>query len=206
MKSLSICRHRRLCTKLSHIDYETTLPKMVDISHKVSTDRYAHARAIIKLPVNIANELSIKSHNNTGNNEINTVKGPVFATAIIAGTFGAKKTSELIPFCHPLPIEKCNFDIVMLPFHNTSQSSSITNTDDKQSTSNQNFMSIKIDCKVSTSNKTGVEMEALTGVTIAALTIYDMLKAMSHEIEIVSVKLMEKKGGKSDYLIKDEKM
>ena len=203
MKSLSICGYRQLCTKLSHIDYESKFPKMVDISHKGSTNRYAHARAIIKLPINIANELSIISHNNTANNEINTVKGPVFATAIIAGTFGAKKTSELIPFCHPLPIEKCDFDIVMLPFDAVSKLS--TKRVDEQSMS-QNFMSIRIDCKISTSNKTGVEMEALTGVTIASLTIYDMLKAMSHEIEIVSVKLIEKKGGKSDYLIKDEKI
>ncbi len=109
------------------------------------------------------------------NNELNTKKGPVFQTAIIAGVMGAKKTAELIPFCHPLGLEDCKLDYKI---------------GDKR---------VTLYSKVTITGKTGVEMEALTAVTIAALTVYDMCKALSHEITIEEVKLLEKTGGKQDF-------
>jgi cyclic pyranopterin phosphate synthase len=103
--------------------------------------------------------------------ELHTKKGPVFQTAIIAGIMAAKKTGELIPLCHPLGLEDCKIDIRV-----------------------QN-LEVVITCKASLHGKTGVEMEALTGATIAALTIYDMCKALSHDIVIKEVRLLEKTGG-----------
>lgn len=108
-------------------------------------------------------------------NELITKKGPVFHTAILAGVMGAKKTAELIPLAHPINIENCRI--------------AISHTTDK----------ILIRSAVSIASKTGVEMEALTAVSIAALTIYDMCKAMSHKIIISEIKLMEKTGGKKDF-------
>ncbi len=107
------------------------------------------------------------------NEELTTKKGPVFQTAIIAGVMAAKKTHELIPMCHPLALEDCQIKI-----------------------SPQGETAI-VDSIVTVTSKTGVEMEALTAVTVAALTIYDMCKALSHDIVIEEVKLMEKRGGKS---------
>ncbi len=109
-------------------------------------------------------------------NDIKTKKGSVFQTAIIAGVMGAKKTGDLIPLCHPLGMENCQVDIFL---------------NEKRE--------VVIECIASLTAKTGVEMEALTGATVAALTIYDMCKAFSHDIEIKSVKLMEKTGGKRDF-------
>jgi cyclic pyranopterin phosphate synthase len=141
---------------------------MVDVSAKQITKRVAVAQSMVVLGKEIMQHLS--------GNEINTKKGPVFQTAIIAGTMGAKKTSELIPLCHPLPIENCKL---------------IIEINDKQE--------VVITCTVTTTGKTGVEMEALTGASIAALTIYDMCKAMSHNIIIKETSLLEKTGGKSDF-------
>jgi cyclic pyranopterin phosphate synthase len=100
-------------------------------------------------------------------------KGPVIDTAIIAGTLAAKRTHELIPFCHPLAIERCDLEAEFV-----------------------NDTELAIRCTVGVSHKTGVEMEALTGATVAALTVYDMCKALSHEIVIAEVRLLEKSGGK----------
>jgi cyclic pyranopterin phosphate synthase len=102
-----------------------------------------------------------------------TAKGPVFDTAIIAGVMAAKRTAEFIPFCHPLPIEHCSVDIATGTRHE-----------------------LRIRCRVETHHKTGVEMEALTGASVAALTIYDMCKALSHDIRIIEVKLLHKSGGR----------
>ncbi len=110
------------------------------------------------------------------NDDIKTKKGSVFQIAIIAGVMAAKKTGDLIPLCHPLGLENCHVSIHL---------------NDKKE--------VVIDCIASLTGKTGVEMEALTGATVAALTIYDMCKAFSHDIEIKSVKLMEKTGGKRDF-------
>ena len=108
--------------------------------------------------------------------DIRTKKGAVFQTAIIAGVMAAKKTGDLIPLCHPLGLENCQIDIFL---------------NEKRE--------VVVDCMASLTAKTGVEMEALTGASIAALTIYDMCKAMSHDIVIKEIKLMEKTGGKRDF-------
>ncbi len=108
--------------------------------------------------------------------EIQSPKGPVFHTAIVAGTQAAKKTWELIPFCHQIPLESCRFSIE-------------TGEDD----------SLSLESNIRATHKTGVEMEALTAVSVAALTIYDMCKAISHEIVIGPIQLLEKTGGKSDF-------
>ena len=112
-------------------------------------------------------------------NEIATKKGPVFTTAVIAGVMAAKKTHELIPFCHPLGLDNCKITINM---------------------SDDNAV---IDCRCKVHHKTGVEMEALTGATIAALTVYDMCKAMSHDIVIGETRLIAKSGGKKDFVHDD---
>lgn len=108
-------------------------------------------------------------------NELYTAKGAVFETARIAGIMAVKKTAELIPLCHPILIEKCVLEFRI-----------------------ENAGAVLIRCTVATSGKTGVEMEALTGASIAALTVYDMCKAISHEIVIGPLQLLEKTGGKQD--------
>lgn len=108
--------------------------------------------------------------------EIQAPKGAVFQTAILAGIMGAKKTGELIPLCHPLGMDNCHINIFI---------------DEAQE--------VVIDCTATITAKTGIEMEALVGASIAALTIYDMCKAMSHDIVIKDTMLIEKTGGKSDY-------
>ncbi len=110
--------------------------------------------------------------------EIHTKKGAVFQTAIIAGVMAAKKTGELIPLCHPLGLENCRIEI--MPISATE---------------------IAIECTAELHGKTGVEMEALTGATLAALTVYDMCKSLSHAIVIKEIKLLEKRGGKSDFKV-----
>ncbi len=110
------------------------------------------------------------------NDALHTKKGPVFQTAIIAGVMAAKKTGDLIPLCHPLGLENCQIEITI-------------------NTQNE----IEIICTASLTGKTGIEMEALTGASIAALTIYDMCKAMSHNIVIKETRLLAKSGGKSDF-------
>jgi cyclic pyranopterin monophosphate synthase len=152
---------------LSHIDANNN-PGMVDVGTKEITKRTAIARTIVVFPEIIKEYLKV--------GEIHTKKGPVFQTAIIAGTMACKKTADLIPLCHPLALDNCKIAI--------------------QSLSNGE---IEILCTVSCTGKTGVEMEALTGASVAALTIYDMCKALSHEIEISSTKLVSKTGGKSDF-------
>lgn len=153
--------------KLSHVD-ENNNPTMVDVSQKVISNRVATAQTKVLLPEVVKAALI--------NDEIQSKKGPVFQTAIIAGVMAAKKTHELIPFCHPLGLENCKVIIKV---------------------NNDQDLIITCECKVNA--KTGVEMEALTGASIAALTIYDMCKAMSHEITIEQTQLVAKSGGKSIY-------
>lgn len=152
--------------KLSHIG-EDNRPNMVDVSNKTATLREARARSIVNLPQAVLAALD--------GDEIVSKKGPVFATAIIAGVMAAKKTHELIPFCHPLGLEVCDVSIAM---------------DGDRAV---------IDCRCKVTHKTGVEMEALTGASVAALTIYDMCKALSHDIVISETRLMMKSGGKEDF-------
>lgn len=155
--------------KLSHID-DANQPTMVDVGDKTATDREARARTVVNLPPPVIAVLDGK--------EIETSKGPVFATAIIAGVMAAKKTHELIPFCHPLGLENCKITIA------------VAGVDGDQAV---------IDCTCRVHHKTGVEMEALTGASVAALTIYDMCKALSHDIVIGETRLMSKTGGKQDF-------
>ncbi|MBX3178554.1 MAG: cyclic pyranopterin monophosphate synthase MoaC [Candidatus Hydrogenedentes bacterium] len=150
----------------THVD-EQNRPGIVDVSEKAVTLRTAAARSIITVPGEVIAALS--------DGEIQTKKGPVFQTAIIAGTMAAKQTSALIPLCHPLPLEGCKVEI------------SVSGAND-----------IVIECRVKTHHKTGVEMEALTGATVAALTVYDMCKAFSHDMVIRETRLIEKHGGKRD--------
>ena len=152
--------------EFTHID-ERGNPSMVDVGHKKETERVARAEAILEVADEISSLLD--------GDEIHTKKGPVFQTAIIAGIQGVKRTSDLIPMCHPLAINYCNVDISM-------------NGPNR----------ISVICEVRVFGKTGVEMEALTGASVAALTIYDMCKGVSQNMKIVDTKLLFKSGGKSD--------
>ncbi|HEX4373856.1 MAG TPA: cyclic pyranopterin monophosphate synthase MoaC [Puia sp.] len=154
-------------TDFSHLD-KTGNPSMVDVSVKKITRRIATARSIVILPENVLEHFT--------NGDIQTKKGSVFQTAIIAGIMAAKKTGELIPLCHPLGLDNCEI-IIELNSKNE----------------------IVIDCTTSIEAKTGIEMEALVGASVAALTIYDMCKAFSHDIIIRETKLMMKTGGKNDF-------
>ncbi|MDO3641205.1 cyclic pyranopterin monophosphate synthase MoaC [Mucilaginibacter sp. L3T2-6] len=152
---------------LSHLDKNNN-PSMVDVTEKPVTYRTATARSIVSLPAEVLALLI--------NGDLQSKKGPVFQTAIIAGIMAAKKTGDLIPLCHPLGLDNCNIAI------------SINEEQD-----------VVINCTTSITAKTGVEMEALVGASIASLTIYDMCKAMSHDIVIKETKLIEKTGGKRDF-------
>lgn len=151
----------------SHINPDNR-PTMVDVSDKTVTRRTAIAESRVTFPPQVAEALRSSG--------LRSPKGPVFDTAIVAGVMGAKRTHELIPFCHPLAVESCNIAIYL------------------------EADSAVIRCTVSVHHKTGVEMEALTGASVAALTIYDMCKALSHEIVIGPTRLLSKEGGKSDHI------
>jgi cyclic pyranopterin monophosphate synthase len=155
---------RRATIGLSHLD-TAGRPTMVGVGAKAVTHRIAEAEARLALPAAVARALRASGHR--------TAKGPVFDTAIIAGVMAAKRTAEIIPFCHPLPIEHCSILIT-------------------RAAGNQ----LRVRCRVETHHKTGVEMEALTGASVAALTIYDMCKALSHDIRILQVRLLSKSGGR----------
>lgn len=150
----------------SHIN-QNNQPCMVDVSDKVNTDRTAHARAEVWLPKVIRDQFV--------DGDIQSKKGPVFQTAIIAGTMALKQTSLLIPFCHQINIEGSSIEIHL-----------------------EGECAV-IDCKSRTFGKTGIEMEALVGAQMAALTIYDMCKAFGHEMKLQNCQLIEKTGGKSDF-------
>lgn len=150
--------------KLTHVD-AAGRPAMVDVSAKPATARKAAAECVVTFPAGVARQLQ--------EGGMRTGKGPVIDTAIIAGTMAVKRTHELIPFCHPLPIDACRFQIDW-----------------------RNATTLCIRCEVGTTHRTGVEMEALTGATIAALTIYDMCKALSHELLVGPARLLSKAGGK----------
>ena len=154
----------------SHLDKDGN-PSMVNVSEKKITHRVAVAKSIVKLSAEIMSNLD--------GDDIQTKKGPVFQTAILAGIMGVKRTSDLIPLCHQLNIQHCSVDIEAKDY------------------------GVDILCTVKCSGQTGVEMEALTGASIAALTIYDMCKAFSHDIIIEQTRLIEKMGGKSDYKLKE---
>ena len=152
--------------KFTHLNREEQ-PRMVDVSDKVITHRSSIAEALIHIGPELAKMLKDKG---------STKKGPVIQTAVIAGIQGTKKTSDIIPMCHQLPLSAVEVNIQL------------------------EGEKARIEVQVKTSNQTGVEMEALTGASIAALTLYDMCKSVSKSMIIESIKLLKKTGGKSlDY-------
>lgn len=151
----------------SHLDEKGT-PRMVDVGDKAESLRTAIAESTLILGAEIISLFE--------KDELHTKKGPVFQTAIIAGIMAAKKTSDLIPMCHPLSLDHCSINIRIV------DSEKIT-----------------IQSVVKTDGKTGVEMEALTAASVAALTVYDMCKSISKGIIIENTRLLKKTGGKSDF-------
>jgi cyclic pyranopterin monophosphate synthase len=152
---------------LTHIDAQGR-PTMVDVAGKAITARAATAECRVTFPASVAVQLRADG--------LKSAKGGVVDTAIVAGTMAVKRTYELIPFCHPLPIDGIRFAIDW-----------------------RGERTLEIVCTVNTTHKTGVEMEALTGATVAALTVYDMCKALSHAIVLGPAKLRGKRGGKRDF-------
>jgi cyclic pyranopterin phosphate synthase len=151
-------------SKLTHLDEHGTA-RMVDVSHKAETAREAVAEAIISLSPEAYN-LALSP---------DSPKGDVLATARFAGIMAAKKTSELIPLCHPIPLSQARIEF---------------EPQDEQA-------SLRIVATTRTAAQTGVEMEALVAASTAALTIYDMIKAVDRSAVIRSVRLLSKSGGKS---------
>ena len=148
---------------LSHIDAKGAA-RMVDVSAKADTVRLAVAEGVVHLQAATLELIQAGG----------LPKGDVLAVARVAGIMGAKRTSELIPMCHPLPITGVTVD-----FEPTSDTT------------------LTVRATVKTTGKTGVEMEALTAVSVAALTVYDMCKAVDKGIRIEGIRLLEKHGGKS---------
>lgn len=159
--------------QLTHINADNQ-PSMVDISSKQASIRTAHARCYLLLPDVLKKVFDKPMRDST---DYYNKKGPILSTAILAGIQGAKKTSDLIPLCHPIPLEDCNITIEY---------------DAKCSR-------LQVDCMTRTTSKTGVEMEALVGLSSAALCVYDMCKALTHDIVITEIKLISKTGGKKDF-------
>jgi cyclic pyranopterin phosphate synthase len=158
-------------SKLSHLD-EQGRARMVDVSEKADTSRIAVARGAVHMrPETLALILEEKIE-----------KGDVFSVARVAGIMAAKKTSELIPMCHPLNITSVEIDL----------------------TAGENPARVEVEATVRVNGKTGVEMEALTAVSVAALTIYDMCKAVDREMTIRETRLVKKSGGKSGTFIRKE--
>ena len=145
---------------------------MVDVGGKTTTRRTARARGEVQLPPGMAERFDGR--------DLQTAKGPVFQTASLAGIMAAKKTADLIPLCHPLPLDQCQVDLEMAP---------------------EGIVTIL--ATASTDARTGVEMEALTAVSIAALTLYDMCKSLGPGIVIRNVGLLEKTGGKAHLIRTD---
>jgi cyclic pyranopterin phosphate synthase len=143
-------------------------PAMVDVSGKDRSLRVAKAEALVRFPPEAYRALEASG--------FATAKGPVFHTAIVAGTMAAKRTHELIPFCHPLALERCEVSVEP-----------------------DGAGAIVVRCTAGVHDRTGVEMEALTGASVAALTVYDMCKSLSHGIVVESLRLVEKSGGKSGF-------
>ena len=154
-------------TRLTHLDADG-LPAMVDVSAKQVTAREAVAECRVRFPAAVAAQLRASG--------LRSAKGGIVETAIIAGTLATKRTHELIPFCHALPLDGCR---IAIDWHGERE--------------------LRIECTVKATHRTGVEMEALTGATVAALTVYDMCKALSHAIVIGPAKVLAKRGGRRDF-------
>lgn len=152
---------------LSHLD-ESGRPRMVDVGSKEVTRRMAVAEARLEFPAEVAADLRRQA--------MRTAKGAIADTAIVAGTMAVKRTHELIPFCHPLPIDRCRIDLAW-----------------------RDEATLAVTCEVAATHRTGVEMEAMTGASVAALTVYDMCKSLSLDIVIGAVCLLAKQGGRRDF-------
>ena len=149
---------------LTHFDADGQA-HMVDVSDKAVTDRVALAEGFVRMTAETL------AHVTSGTAK----KGDVLGIARLAGIMGAKKTSDLIPLCHPLPITKVALELEPQP----------------------DLPGVRITATVKTGGQTGVEMEALTAVSVACLTVYDMLKAAEKGMEITGIRLLRKEGGKS---------
>ncbi|RMF50335.1 MAG: cyclic pyranopterin monophosphate synthase MoaC [Anaerolineae bacterium] len=157
-------------TKLTHLDSEGRA-RMVDVGHKPVTERIAVARGeVVMRPETLAliRAGALK-------------KGDVLTVAEIAGVMGAKRTSELIPLCHPLALNQVLVDLTL----------------------DESLPGVRITATARTSGKTGVEMEALTAVSVAALTVYDMAKAAEKTMRIQNIRLVEKHGGQSGDVVNE---
>lgn len=154
--------------KLSHIDQQGK-SRMVDVGNKSVTRRSALAQVTVSFPTEVYQTLQ--------QTQLTSAKGSITDTANVAGIMAAKRTAELIPMCHPLPIDFCKIEF----------------------TQKDQTNSLVIQAEVRVTHKTGVEMEALTAASVAALTVYDMCKALSHDIHINDLHLVNKTGGKSDF-------
>ena len=159
-----------MCNKLSHLNSNKEV-EMVDVSQKSITLRQAIASGKIIMSQDSLEKVQAG----------NSPKGDVIATAKIAGIIAAKQTSQLIPLCHPLPLQKIGINI----------------------TADEQLPGYHIEASVKTKAETGVEMEALTAVSVAALTLYDMIKAIDKSMIVTDIKLISKTGGKSDYRIRE---
>lgn len=157
----------RNAPKLTHLD-AAGRPAMVDVSGKPVTAREARAECRVRFPPAVAAQLRTSG--------LRGPKGGIVDTAVVAGTLAVKRTHELIPFCHPLPIDGCR---IAIDWHDE--------------------RSLRIECTVRTTHRTGVEMEALTGATVAALTVYDMCKALGHRIVLGPARVLAKRGGRRDF-------
>ncbi|MDG2524838.1 cyclic pyranopterin monophosphate synthase MoaC [Stenotrophomonas sp. HITSZ_GD] len=157
---------KRARRTLTHLD-AAGQPAMVDVGNKAVTARSAVAESRVRFPAEVARQLRADA--------LRSAKGGIVDTAVIAGTMAVKRTHELIPFCHPLPIDGCRIAIEWA-----------------------GEQVLRIECTVRSTHRTGVEMEALTGASVAALTVYDMCKALSHAMVIGPTKLLGKRGGRRD--------
>lgn len=160
-----------MASKLTHLD-ETGRVRMVDVGDKADTARTAIAAGEVTMKMTTLEEIR------SGNIK----KGDVLTVAQIAGIMAAKRTSELIPLCHPLPITFISVTLIL----------------------SENLPGVIITAAVKTTSKTGVEMEALTAVSVAALTVYDMAKAVEKTMKIQNIRLIEKHGGRSGDVVNDQ--
>ena len=156
--------------KLTHVD-ETGRARMVDVSAKPETERIAIAKGEVLMKMETLELIRAGQ----------IKKGDVLTLASVAGIMGSKRTSELIPLCHPLPLSKIDVDLTL----------------------DESLPGIQITATAKTVGKTGVEMEALTAVSIAALTVYDMAKAAEKTMKIQNIRLVEKHGGKSGDIVNE---
>ncbi len=161
-------------------------PRMVDVGAKSPSVRRAVAEGLVTIPVRLSDP--------EGGEEWWTAKGPVFQTAVVAGIQGAKATATTVPLCHPLPLTSCDVSVERVRAEEQPMSGG-----ESESSLKAGSTVLRVRCTVETTARTGVEMEALCGVSAACLTIYDMGKSVTHGIRIGPIELVEKRGGRRDW-------